>query len=605
MLEPRFYQKEAHDAVIEHWRGSTLPVVVEAATGAGKSVIIAMLAQTLHGLSGGKRVLCLAPTAELVQQNYEKYLAIGEKASIYSASISKSLRHQVIFATEQTFKKVAKRLGGEFAGVIVDECHRITPTIQKIIDDMRLCSPTLRVCGLSATPFRLGDGFIFGVDPDGRALSEHVARNPYFHKCVYSIGPRLLLELGFLTPLRAGDINVSKYDTSGLKVQGNGQFSAATVKAAFEGWGRKTAAIVADIVANTQDATGVMIFAATVEHAKEVMASLHPDNSRLITGSKKITPTGVRAKSLEDFKAGKFTYLVNVSTLTTGVDAPNVSHIAILRKTESVSLLQQIMGRGMRLFDGKEECIIFDYAGNIEEHCPDGDLYAPQIKAAYQSEGSEPIECVCESCSRVNIFSARKNDAGYERDDYGYFTDLTGMRIMTMDHKGEAVPMPAHYGRRCQHVNVRSGERCEYYWSCKVCPVCEHANDITARFCQGCKAELINPNDKLVEMHQKHKKDPTQPQCDAILTLEYQNGISRSGNDMVTVTVTTPRRQFPIYLLENSTWTAQKKYAFALATDDFTTTPRTIKYVKKGDFWEAIGFGMPTDDELLQEQLSA
>lgn len=603
MLVPRYYQQAAHDAVVDHWKRSTLPVVVEAATGAGKSVIVALLARTLHQLSGGKRVLCLAPSAELVTQNAEKYQAIGEKCSIYSASAGKkSLRHKVVFATEGTFKKVAKRLGGEFAGVIVDECHRLTPTIQKIIDDMRLSSPTLRICGLSATPYRLQTGFIFGVDPDGKALPESVARDPYFHQCVYSIGPRLLLDLGFLTPLRAGEINASQYDTSGLKVQSNGQYSAATVKAAFEGWGRKTSAIIADVVAQTQDATGVMIFAATVQHAKEIMASLHPDNARLITGE---TPKGERDKIIKDFKARKFLYLVNVGVLTTGFDAPNVSHIAILRATESVSLLQQIMGRGMRLYPGKRECVVLDYAGNIEKHCPDGDLYAPQIKAAYQSAGGEPIECVCESCGKVNVFSARKNEEGFKIDQYGYFTDLTGERIMTENHKGEKVPMPAHYGRRCQHVHLRTGERCDYYWSCKVCPVCEHANDIAARFCGACRAELVNPNDKLIEMHTKHKKDPTLVQCDEVLSIEYKRGISRAGNDMITATITTSRRKFPVYLLENSTWAASKKHAFALATDGFKTTPRTVKYRKNGDFWEVLGFGAPTDDEVLQDKLRA
>lgn len=602
MLVPRFYQQAAHDAVIDHWKRSTLPVVIEAATGSGKSIIVALLAQTLHKLSGGKRVLCIAPSEELTEQNHAKYLAIGEKASIYSASLSKSLRHQVVFATPLTFAKVAHRLGSEFAGVIIDECHGITPSIIKIIDDMRKGSPTLRVCGLSATPYRLQTGFIFGVDPDGKALPESVARDPYFHQCVYSIGPRLLLDLGYLTPLRAGTINATQYDTSGLKVQSNGQYSSATVKSAFEGWGRKTSAIIADVVAQTQDATGVMIFAATVQHAKEVMASLHPDNARLITGE---TKKAERKKNIDDFKAGRYLYLCSVGTLTTGFDAPNVSHIAILRATESVSLLQQIFGRGMRLYDGKTECVILDYAGNIEKHMPDGDLYAPQIKAAYQSSGSEPLEAICEECSRVNMFSARKNEEGFSVDDNGYFTDLTGERITIQNHKGDMVPMPAHYGRRCQHVHLRTGERCDYYWSCKVCPVCEHANDIAARFCGGCRAEIIDPNSKLIEMHTKHKKDPTLAQCDELLSIEYQNGISRSGNDMITATITTPRRQFPIYLLENSTWAASKKHAFELATDGFKTTPRTVKYRKKDDFWEVLGFGAPTDDEVLQEKLRA
>lgn len=602
MLKPRIYQQEAHDKVIEHFKRSALPVVVEAATGAGKSIIVALIAKTLHDLSGGKRVLCIAPSAELTQQNYEKYIAIGEKASIYSASISKSLRHQVIFATPLTFKKVARRMGSQFAGVIIDECHGITATIKTIISDMKEFSPNLRVCGLSATPYRLKDGFIFGMGPDDKPLNESIARDPYFYKCVYSIGARYLIEQGFLTPLSAGEINATSYDTSGLKVQNNGQFSAATVAAAFEGWGRKTADIIADVVAQTQNATGVMIFASTVKHAEEIMASLHPDNARYVTGT---TNKKERDQIINDFKARRFMYLVNVSVLTTGFDAPNVSHIAILRATESVSLLQQIMGRGMRLFDGKTECVILDYAENITRHMPDGDLYAPQIKAAYQSSGENVLECYCEQCDRINVFSARPNVDGYDIDENGYFTDLLGTRVMVETNiKDELKPLPAHFGRRCQQQHIRTGERCDYYWSSKDCPVCEHKNDIAARFCGSCKAELVNPNKKLIDIHTKHKKDPTKVQCDELLSIDYANGVSRAGNGMVTAFIITSRRKFEIYLTENSDFAARKKMAFSNATDGFKLKPRTITYVKKGDFWEVLGFDQPTDDELLAEKIA-
>ncbi len=77
MLAPRQYQQDAHDDVIAAWRAHTKPVLVEAATGAGKSIIIAMLAKTLYDLSGGKHVLCLAPSAELVKQNAAKYAEVA------------------------------------------------------------------------------------------------------------------------------------------------------------------------------------------------------------------------------------------------------------------------------------------------------------------------------------------------------------------------------------------------------------------------------------------------------------------------------------------------------------------------------------------------
>lgn len=600
MLTPRPYQQSAHDAVIDHWRRSTLPVVVDAFTGAGKSIVVAMLAKTLYDLSGGKRVLCLAPNKELIEQNVEKYHAIGEKCSIYSASISKSLRHQVVFATEGTFKKVAKRLGNEFAGVIIDESHKITPTIKNIIDDMRQGNPNLRVCGLSATPVRLGDGYIYGIDENNKALDASVAREPYFYKCVYKISARELLAQNFLTPLTAGSINAQNYDTSGLKLQSNGQYSNASIKAAFEGWGRKTSRIVADIVAQTQERKGVLIFAATVQHAHEVMASLHPDNARLITGA---TKKSERAQIIKDFKAQKFKYLVNVSVLTVGFDAPHVDCIAILRATESVSLLQQIMGRGMRLSPDKTDCLVLDYAGNIEKHMPDGDLYKPEVKAKYKGGDLEPLECRCEECGRINLFAPRPNEDGFQIDENGYFCNLNGERLM-VEAGDTKKPMPAHFGRRCQHMDIRTGERCDGWWSYKECPVCEHRNDIAARYCQECKAEIVNPNEKLIEMHRKHKKDPTLIQCDQVIDINYVHGISRAGNDMITATITTPRRKFPIYLLENNNWQIQRKQFFAHHTDNFKTAPRTVTYKKDGDFWQVMGFNQPTDDEVLQRKLN-
>ena len=72
---------------------------------------------------------------------------------------------------------------------------------------------------------------------------------------------------------------------------------------------------------------------------------------------------------------------------------------------------------------------------------------------------------------------------------------------------------------------------------------------------------------------------------------------------MVTATITTTRRKFPVYLLENSTWQANKKFAFSSATNGFTEVPRSVKYKKSGDFWEVLGFGMPTDSEVLSEKL--
>lgn len=93
-----------------------------------------------------------------------------------------------------------------------------------------------------------------------------------------------------------------------------------------------------------------MIFAATVEHAREVTGLLPVGRAALITGE---TPGPERDRIIEAFKAQAYRYLVNVAVLTTGFDAPHVDLIAILRPTESVSLYQQIVGRGLRPAPGK------------------------------------------------------------------------------------------------------------------------------------------------------------------------------------------------------------------------------------------------------------
>lgn len=600
MITLRPYQQKAVDLTMDWVKKSTLPCLTEMSVGAGKSIYIAEVARIIHKASG-KRILCLAPRSELVVQNHSKYEGLGLVASIYSASAKqKSLRHPVIFATPMTFKSVARRMGPEFAAVIIDECEGTTPVIREIIEEMKKGSPNLRVIGTTGTPFTTDGGFVYREDEDGRALPDSLARDPYYAKKLYTVSTRQLLDAGYLTPAIVGETGRENYDALQLQPNKGGKFNPADVDKVFVGHGRKTSLIVADAMDRMQGRSSLVFFAATLRHAEEIYASLHPGIAAVVSGK-----TKDREDILARFGRGELRVLINVNVLTVGWDCPRVDGIVLMRATESARLLAQIIGRGLRLFDGKENVLLLDYAKNFERHAEDGDIFNPSIKAAYKSSGGVPMEATCEHCNKVNLFSSRKNEEGFPVDEYGYFVSLTGERVMTENHKGEAVPMPAHHGRRCQHSHIRTGERCDYYWSCKVCPVCESDNDIAARFCSSCKLELINPADKLIELHTRHKKDPTQPQCDELLALEYAHGISRQGNDMITVTVTTPRRKFQIYLLENNNWQANRKANFARATDDFTSTPRTVSYKKDGDFWSVLGFNAPTDDELLQEKLRA
>src|SRR5690625_5071808 len=288
-----------------------------------------------------------------------------------------------------------------------------------------------------------------------------------------------------------------------------------------------------------------MVFAATVNHAKEIMASLPPQNSRMIGGDINSAKRD-RERLIADFKEQRFKYLVSIGMLSVGFDAPHVDVIAVLRKTELPGLFQQIIGRGCRLFDGKEDFLVLDYAGNIEFHGLQDDLFEPKIRTSKPGGGElEPIRAVCPTCSYSNVFTPRPNPAGFKYDRHGYFVDLHGNRIET-DHG----PEPAHFGRRCTgQIDIGGGRlaRCEYRWTFKECPECEHENDIAARFCDACKEELVDPNTKLKREFQRIKEDPYQTSTDEIIKWDARPHVGASGKPSVMCEITTPWRTFKVW----------------------------------------------------------
>ena len=589
----RPYQQDASDAAIAWMRQSIEPACIEAVTAAGKSHVIADMALRIHDMTG-KRVLCLAPSAELVIQNRAKMLATGTPASMFSASAgAKDLRHPIVFGSPLTVKNRISRFQDGYAMVVLDECHGISPTVRGIIEEMRAGNPNLRVIGLTATPYRLGSGYIFRQWPDGVVNDDTRAREPYFTKCVYRITGPDLIKQGFLTRPVIGETGAEHYDTSALAVNSRGQFDAGAVDRAYHGHGRKTAAIVADVVARSRDRMGVMLFAATVRHAEEVMASLPPDLSAMITGD---TPKAERASIIARFKAQRLKYLVNVSVLTTGFDAPHVDVIAILRKTESVGLLQQIIGRGLRLHDGKRDCLVLDYTDNLDTHCPDGDLFAPEVKAGKGGGDSGGLKCLCPDCGYENRFPAKPDTLDYAKDENGYCLDLTGHRVET-----EWGPLPGHFGRRCWGMVQAPGgrvDRCGYRWTSKECETCGAANDIAARYCAECKAELVDPNEKLRMAFKAMKRDPMQPQCDKVVDARFVRGVSQRGADTVRAEWTTPYRKLTTWHMPHAPHAKGRRdwERFAAATADGTIPPRSISYVKEpSGFYRALAFNAEPD----------
>lgn len=555
------HQQEGVEAAITWMRKSLEPGLLEYGTGAGKSLIIAKIAEWLNSVSG-KKVLCLAPSADLVKQNREKYLSFGLPASLFSASAGeKSLRHDVVFGTPKSVLNKISKFANGFAGVCVDEAHEITPTIKSIIEAMKKENPKLRIIGLSATPWRMNTGYIYQYNPGGTPVPEDQTHEPYFNTLLYRCPAPYLIDNGYLTAPHADPAHIEGYQADTLKADSSGRFKVAEVEQVFEGKGRLTATIVADVVAKSHLRSGVMLFAATVNHANEIMESLPPENSRIIIGN-----TKNRSDIIDDFKAKRFKYLVSVGTLTRGFDAPHVDVVAILRATESAALLEQIIGRGSRLIDGrifgmetpeerlkaiansdKPDFLLLDYAKNIERHYPTGELYAPEIKARKKAKTDFSIEAQCPDCGTINEFTGRENPERFEIDKNGYFIDLAGNRIKT----DEDQEIPAHYGRRCFGQKIMQGHshRCEYRWTYKECvnEECKHPNDIAARFCEKCKSEIIDPNEKLVLEFTRMKKDPYTTTTDKVLAWRCQLWRSAKGNETVRVDYQTEYANFPVW----------------------------------------------------------
>lgn len=588
MLRP--YQQKAHDQIIQWVKKTSEPCCIEAATGAGKSHIIAAIADTIHRKSGGKHVLCLAPSAELVVQNSDKYRATGNPCSIFSASAgSKSLKHPVVFGTPLTVKNRIKRFGAQFAMIVIDEAHGITPTIRSIVDAMREQNPNIRVVGMTATPYRMGSGYIYGIRPDGSPVPERETKEPYFAACVDRITARELIAQGYLTRPVIGRIHAESYHTLDMELNSRNQFDSEDIDRAFIGQGRKTSAIIADVVVQARERQGVMIFAATVQHAQECMESLPRGLSALVTGN---TANQERAAIIARFKAQEIKYLVNVQVLTTGFDAPHVDLIAILRATESVGLLQQIIGRGLRLAEGKDDCLILDYAENIERHCPDGDVFNPQIKTVKAKENALYLRVRCQLCEVENEFKARPNPSGFEISPSGYFCDLDGVPV-TSEHGN----IPAHYGRRCASKVLVAGQlvQCANRWTTKTCPHCEADNDIAARYCSECKGEIVDPNDKLIAEFNAMKADPTRRQTDAVLDWVVKHTLSKAGREMWRIDVVTTYRKFSFWVPKEPNWSQGYKDR-AMFTALGNDQPQTVTYQKDGDWYKVTAYNRKADE---------
>ena len=489
----REYQQEAVTKTIDHFKSSVRSAVIVLPTGAGKSLVIAELAKRARG-----KIIVLAHVKELVEQNHDKFQSFELNAGIFSAGLKqKNLTHPVTFASVQSLSRNLDQLTVSCSLLIIDECHRLSDDedsqYQKIISHLKKLNSKMRVLGLTATPYRLGLGWIYQYHYRGYMRSNE---SRPFDNCIYELPLRYMITREYLTPPKLMDAAIAHYDFSSITPNSFGDLPEKPVNDLLKQCKRVTKAITQQIKEQATNRQAVMIFAATVLHAQEIFSYLPDDQAVLITGA---TDGAVRDQYINEFKQRNIKYLVNVSVLTTGFDAPHVDMIAILRPTASVSLYQQIVGRGLRLSEGKEECLIIDYAGNHY------DLFQPEVGEAKRDPDSEIVQIFCPLCSFANIFWGK--------------TDGSGNVI-------------EHYGRRCQHaVPDENGtpQRCDYRFKFKSCMFCGAENDIAARQCRQCLEAITDPDEQLKKALQL--KDALVLRCSGMSISHQENTLTVTYHD--------------------------------------------------------------------------
>lgn len=493
-IDPRPYQwliyKLTGD-VIRHYVG---PSYVTASVGSGKSLMIAMIAKRFQemGYSG----MILSRQGEIVEQDAQELWNIGVRNSLFSASLGrKSSAYPIICGSEGTvinalFDKkdesgntISKGALSDFCPrfLLIDENHMVNDI--DVVNDgdtqyaviinelMKRCKDKygheLRIIGYTGSPFR-GTTSIKGA---------------FWKKEIINIDTKYMVENGFLVPTIFGlhDVDSLHYDLSefhGSDVDGTQDFTTEQLKQMQKEileQGTLTQKIMLKVMELTKNRNGVLITCAGKKHCQEAAKYLPEGSYSIVTED--MGPKA-RRKALKDAYTGRKKFTFQIAALTTGVNIPLWDTSCILRKIMSLTLLVQLLGRGMRLLKKeqidagyhKEDHLVLDFSGTMFEL---GQLYEDPILEEAEAQRSKRSgeQVPCPKCGTMN----------------------------------------SPYARRCIGKDALSPDgRCEEFFSFIRCGFDKHGirifddgcgtkNDPTARYCRQCDHVLRDPNAALNE----------------------------------------------------------------------------------------------------------
>lgn len=371
----RPYQIDAIKAIDKAISGGKRRMLIEMATGTGKTLTIAMIMKRLFEAGLVQRVLFLVDRKQLAEQAKDvlvEYLK-DYPAKVWYGGKAKELG-QIVIGTLPTIASQLERFSpGHFDLVVTDECHR---SIYNIYRDLLNHFDALHI-GMTATP---NLGYYTFVNEKEKRL----VRNTYeFYKCwnhatktgepTYAYGIVDAIKDGWLASyeiyLAKSRITIEGVTYEDIDYKPSELERTITIESRNK--------LMVQEFAEMEKQRGddhlrkTIVFAVTKNHAAqlkrhfdEVFSGYHGDYARIIT-SDSPNPDQI----INDFKKQKFPVcLISVGMLDTGIDAPSVENLVMMRPTASAILYQQMRGRGSRKDPkiGKETFLIYDFVGNAE-----------------------------------------------------------------------------------------------------------------------------------------------------------------------------------------------------------------------------------------------
>ena len=342
-MELRPYQQEAREAVKNDWAAGFLRTLLVLPTGCGKTIVFSKIVEDM--VRSGRRCLVLAHRGELLDQAADKLLqATGLRCSVEKAEETcLGSWYRVTVGSIQSLMR-EKRLGqfpaDYFDVIVVDEAHHaLSDGYQRVLTHFE----EARVLGVTATPDR-GDMQNLGQ---------------YFEHLAYEYTLPRAIKDGYLCPIKAVTIPLT-LDLSHVGVQA-GDFKNSDIDTVLDPYLHQ----IAEEMHTYCDNRKTVVFLPLVRTSQKFCRLLNTQGFRAaeVNGNSQD-----RAEVLKAFDEGKYNVLCNSMLLTEGWDCPSVDCVVVLRPTKVRSLYSQMVGRGTRLFPGKEDLLLLDFLWHTERH---------------------------------------------------------------------------------------------------------------------------------------------------------------------------------------------------------------------------------------------